>query len=49
MSTDENKESVNRRGNKRGMMVDEGVMVEEGKVQGKRVRTQVDQNELNNV
>lgn len=30
------------------IMVDEEVMVEEGKVQGKRVRT-VDQNELNNV
>lgn len=30
-------------------MVDEGIMGEEDEVQGKRVRAQIDQNELNNV
>lgn len=33
LSSDENKKSGNKRGNKRSMMVDEEVIVEEGKVQ----------------
>lgn len=33
LSNDENKESGNKRGNKKGAMVDEGIMMEEGEIQ----------------
>lgn len=47
-SSDDNKENEMMNGNTRGLITVEGVLVDVGEVQGKRARTELGQNALNN-